>query len=240
MGVLRRRKGAAFGLGGLATARATRQGCAVMDRAAVEDALGRLLEALGAELPEATRSAWVDFAIEGARWNRHLNLSGARTAEALVEVFFADAVVLLDVAEALPPGARFVDVGAGAGAPAIPLALARDDLTGLLVEPIGKRVSFLRGRIGAQGLADRVTVLGTRLDPVAPALPEPVDVAMSRATFDPATWLRLGSRLGCDRVLVFGVDALPRAPEGLRIGAERRYAWPLSGRPRHLGVYQRT
>ena len=48
------------------------------------------------------------------------------------------------VAEAVPGGARVVDVGSGAGLPGIPLGLARPDLTMTLVEPMARRVEFLQ------------------------------------------------------------------------------------------------
>ena len=47
------------------------------------------------------------------------------------------------VAEAVPEGARVVDVGSGAGLPGIPLGLARPDLTMTLVEPMARREEFL-------------------------------------------------------------------------------------------------
>ena len=48
------------------------------------------------------------------------------------------------VAELVPDGARLVDVGSGAGLPGIPLALARPDLEVVLVEPLARRVDWLR------------------------------------------------------------------------------------------------
>ena len=48
------------------------------------------------------------------------------------------------VAEAVPDGARVVDVGSGAGLPGIPLGLARPDLALTLVEPMARRVEFLQ------------------------------------------------------------------------------------------------
>ncbi|MFP5371381.1 MAG: 16S rRNA (guanine(527)-N(7))-methyltransferase RsmG [Actinomycetes bacterium] len=48
------------------------------------------------------------------------------------------------VAEAVPRGARVVDVGSGAGLPGIPLGLARPDLAMTLVEPMARRIEFLQ------------------------------------------------------------------------------------------------
>lgn len=47
------------------------------------------------------------------------------------------------VAELVPDGARVVDVGSGAGLPGIPLALARPDISVVLVEPLARRVDWL-------------------------------------------------------------------------------------------------
>jgi 16S rRNA (guanine527-N7)-methyltransferase len=48
------------------------------------------------------------------------------------------------VAELLPDGARVVDLGSGAGLPGIPLTLARPDISVVLVEPLARRVDWLR------------------------------------------------------------------------------------------------
>ena len=56
------------------------------------------------------------------------------------------------VAELVPNGARVVDVGSGAGLPGIPLALARPDLRVVLVEPLARRVAWLREILDDLGL----------------------------------------------------------------------------------------
>lgn len=60
------------------------------------------------------------------------------------------------VAELVPDGARVVDVGSGAGLPGIPLALVRPDLTVVLVEPLARRVEWLREVVADLGLAVEV------------------------------------------------------------------------------------
>lgn len=56
------------------------------------------------------------------------------------------------VAELVPDGSRLVDVGSGAGLPGIPLSLARPDLGIVLVEPLARRVAWLREVIADLGL----------------------------------------------------------------------------------------
>lgn len=84
------------------------------------------------------------------------------------------------VAEAVPPGARVVDIGSGAGLPGIPLALARPDLTLTLVEPMARRVEFLDDVVRALGTDWRV-VRGRAEDKAVVRAVGPVDVVTARA-----------------------------------------------------------
>ncbi len=60
------------------------------------------------------------------------------------------------VAELVPDGARLVDIGSGAGLPGIPLALARPDLSIVLVEPLARRVEWLEEIVADLGIDVRV------------------------------------------------------------------------------------
>ncbi|TFV87073.1 16S rRNA (guanine(527)-N(7))-methyltransferase RsmG [Blastococcus sp. CT_GayMR20] len=88
------------------------------------------------------------------------------------------------VAEAVPAGARVVDVGSGAGLPGIPLGLARPDITLTLVEPMARRVEFLEEIVaavaGPAGLPWRV-VRGRAEDRAVAGAVRPVDVVTARA-----------------------------------------------------------
>ena len=172
-----------------------------------------------------------------ALWNRKLDLSGAKTASAQVEVLLVDPLVLATCGQ-VPERARVIDVGSGAGSPALPLALLRPDLTVSCVEPMRKRVAFLRTVVGSLGLADRVQVLEQRLDEQGP-LPAgvPFDMACSRATFAPERWLPLGLRLAGRVCVLAGSASPPLAPAGSRIVGRVPYAVPSSGAPRAIVVY---
>lgn len=60
------------------------------------------------------------------------------------------------IEELVPNGARVIDIGSGAGLPGIPLAIARPDLTVILVEPMLRRTDFLREMIERLGLGATV------------------------------------------------------------------------------------
>jgi 16S rRNA (guanine527-N7)-methyltransferase len=84
------------------------------------------------------------------------------------------------VAELLPDGARTVDLGSGAGLPGIPLALARPDLSVVLVEPLARRVDWLREVV--EDLDLPVTVeRGRAEEPGVRARWEGADVVTARA-----------------------------------------------------------
>ncbi|MFW6023864.1 MAG: 16S rRNA (guanine(527)-N(7))-methyltransferase RsmG, partial [Myxococcota bacterium] len=131
----------------------------------------------------ANEEALHRFAELVTSWRARTDLTAARDAEAIEEVLFLDARVLADPG-LVPEGARLVDVGAGAGAPSIPLALLRPDVDVTLVEPRRRRVAFLRTAVGSLGLERRARVVEARVGGDAPrVLGMPFELALSRATF---------------------------------------------------------
>ena len=84
------------------------------------------------------------------------------------------------VAGLVPDGARLVDVGSGAGLPGIPLALARPDTRVVLVEPLARRVDWLREVIVDLGVAVEVE-RGRAEEDVVRRRWEGADVVTSRA-----------------------------------------------------------
>ncbi|WP_329111599.1 16S rRNA (guanine(527)-N(7))-methyltransferase RsmG [Micromonospora sp. NBC_01699] len=87
------------------------------------------------------------------------------------------------VAELIPTGASVLDVGSGAGLPGIVLAIARPDLSVVLVEPLARRTAFLTEAVTALGLDPSVTVLRTRAEELAAGGPRgvPADIVTARA-----------------------------------------------------------
>jgi 16S rRNA (guanine527-N7)-methyltransferase len=83
------------------------------------------------------------------------------------------------IADLVPTSAEVADVGSGAGLPGLVLAIARPDLTVYLVEPLLRRVTWLRETIGALDLSN-VEIIRARANVVAESL-QRFDVVTARA-----------------------------------------------------------
>lgn len=183
-----------------------------------------------AGVPEAARPAiarWLELV---KTWNARIDLTAAKGDRELVDLMVADAMTL---ATSIDPDQRVVDVGSGAGAPGFALALLRPDLKMTLVEPLTKRVSFLRTAIGTLGRTDVELVRGKGED-VAPSGADggsKFDIAISRATLHPPEWIRLGLKLAPIAWTLLAREE-PPVVEGAVIDRDISYSWPLQGASR--------
>jgi 16S rRNA (guanine527-N7)-methyltransferase len=200
-----------------------------------------LARGVGAQIDDAAAgraAAWLDLV---ATWNAKVDLTAARGTDELVDLMLADALVL---ARHVPSGCHVIDVGSGAGGPGLALSLARPDLRVTLVEPLQKRVAFLRTVLGQPTMAahsSQVRVMRERGEDTA-ARGDRFDVAVSRATLAPPEWLELGARLVQTNGSVWVLLAREPAPELAGWGAaeELPYQWPLTGAERRAVRYARA
>jgi 16S rRNA (guanine527-N7)-methyltransferase len=158
-------------------------------------------------------------------WNASINLTGAHSVRELMEEHLPDAFAL---ASRFSTPADVVDVGSGGGLPALPLAVLRPALRLTLVEPIAKKVAFLRTAVRALELKNRVAVIAGRAEELATQVPGRFEAGISRATFAPAEWLVLGRQLvragGRLFALASPADVPPNVPPPLLYAGGR---WAL-------------
>jgi 16S rRNA (guanine527-N7)-methyltransferase len=124
------------------------------------------------------------FAEELLRWNRRINLTGAKSVSGLVFGPLFDALTLAPV---LRSSGSVVDIGSGGGLPGVPMALLFPEISLTLVEPRGKRAAFLRHIVHHLNLG--VEVIEGRLEALDPTY----DAAVAQAVWEPAEWLNRGA-----------------------------------------------
>ena len=181
--------------------------------------------------------AWAKFAELTVRWAKKTDLVASSTVDGLMDVLFLDAVYLLRESM-LEGSASIIDVGAGVGAPAIPLALALPNTDWTLVEPRRRRVVFLRMAVGTLDLASRVSVVEGKIEGESGRLGG-FDHAMSRATFPAEEWLEIGRALAPAVTLFAGPSGLPDAAQVGAPTCSVGYETLERGTARSLGLYRR-
>jgi 16S rRNA (guanine527-N7)-methyltransferase len=216
--------------------------------AAVDIAATQQLEAglarLKVELPSgalAQLEAWAD---ELLRWNDKVNLTAITRPVDVVDKHLLDSLAVLpEVADAQ----HLLDLGAGAGLPGIPLAVALPSLRVTLVDAVSKKVAFMKAAAVKAGVSTRVRAVHARLngDASREGLPL-VDTVISRAFMDVAPFLSLARHYLAPAGRV--VAMLGQTPPdddlaetgrraGLALSTVRRFTLPVSGDPRGVAVF---
>lgn len=202
------------------------------------DAFARELLAVSPEpLAEETAQALHAHYEELRRWSPRLSLIGPGTAGEVIARHFGESLAALPL---LPPATdgRLVDVGSGAGFPALVLAAARPRWSVTLVEAQERKWAFLQAAARRAGLACRC--LNARVAALLPpGLSDAYEVVTVRALrLDPPLLTALAARLtpGGRFLLWTGAEDPPLPPE-LRVSHEQ----PLAGsQARRLLVAERA
>ncbi len=74
------------------------------------------------------------------KWNKAYNLTSVRDPQQMLVKHIMDSLMVGDVLE----GTNFIDVGTGPGLPGIPLAILYPERNFVLLDSLGKRITFLR------------------------------------------------------------------------------------------------
>lgn len=205
------------------------------------------LQKLGIEFDEAVLKRLEAYVDELCRWNEHMNLVGPNSRDRIVRELVLDALVALPL---LPDHGKLLDVGSGAGFPALPLKMAGSMMAFLLVEPIQKRVHFLKHvirTIGLEGISvarGKIESLAGRVDSAG------YDVVTSRAMapFDRtiqmcAAYVAHGGLLltfhGESPQKIFNESAAATKTEGLEIESVIPYQLPGVAGRRHLALWRK-
>lgn len=115
-------------------------------------------------------------------WNERVSLTAIANYEEVQVKHFLDSLSCLQVLTSIPPQARYIDIGAGAGFPGVPLKLVHPQIKLTLLEATGKKVRFLEHIVAMLGLRE-VDIVRGRAEEVGqqPAHRERYEVALARA-----------------------------------------------------------
>ncbi len=111
--------------------------------------------------------------------NKSMNLTAIKDEESIILKHYADSLV---VSAYIPSGASVIDVGCGAGFPAIPLAIFRPDISITALDSTAKRIEYVKQTTSLLGLTN-VTAISERAETLAnnPSYRESFDIATARA-----------------------------------------------------------
>ena len=110
--------------------------------------------------------------------NQLFNLTAIKTPEGAALLHFADSLTL---AKFVPADAKVLDIGSGAGFPAIPLAIARPDLTITALDSTQKRIDFINRCAEMLGLDNLKAVCHRAEDVTGKDFRESYDIVTARA-----------------------------------------------------------
>jgi len=117
------------------------------------------------------------FLNELEEWNRKLNLTGLSSRQSIINELLIDSIMPTSF---MPDDGHLLDVGSGAGFPAIPIKICKPSLKCQLMEPNSKKISFLKQIIRIAKL-EKIEVIKGRIEKEEGLLhPEGYDVIISR------------------------------------------------------------
>lgn len=79
-------------------------------------------------------------------WNEKINLTSITDRDEFIVKHFCDSLSLLGKVD-IPNNASLIDIGTGAGFPAIPLLIARPDLKITMLDSLNKRLVFIKEQV---------------------------------------------------------------------------------------------
>jgi 16S rRNA (guanine527-N7)-methyltransferase len=197
--------------------------------------LARGLSAMGLELPEEQRGKLLAYLALLFKWNRTYNLTALEEEDKALSYHLLDSLAILPFV----PDGRLLDVGSGGGAPGIPLAIARPDLSVTLLDGNSKKAAFLR-QAAIELMLPNVSVHGGRVEQYHPAVGFTAIVA--RAFAGLADFVALSRHLpAVDGVWLAMKGARPRdeiarLPDDVCVEAAHRLHVPGVDGERHLVV----
>jgi 16S rRNA (guanine527-N7)-methyltransferase len=185
-------------------------------RGEFDGALAARSAAFGVSLGEEERARLGEYFELVSAWNPRLHLvAPCPPAEFAVRHVLESLLAVPFIGE----GAALVDVGSGAGLPAIPCLVARADLKAVLVESSKKKAVFLREALTKLGRGESACVVAERFEKLEPPAADCLTCrALERFTEVLPHLIEWASCIGT--LLLFGGESLRERLQVLGLGFE--------------------
>ncbi len=201
-------------------------------------------EAFGVALSEDQVASCILYLAELKKWNRKINLTSIVEDSDIIVKHFIDSFSYR-LGFVPDPGMLLLDMGSGAGFPALPLKIALPQVSVDLVESVQKKGTFLRHIIRTLKLTG-TQVWDKRIGDLPRDLDQKFDVVTARAFSAMETALGEGARF----LKPGGLMVLSRGPEetigesileptGMVMAARIEMVLPLSDHRRALWVFRK-
>jgi 16S rRNA (guanine527-N7)-methyltransferase len=209
----------------------------------IRQALERGLAEAGLAVSGENIRAFELFAAELKKWNRTVNLTAITRDEEIAVKHIVDALMC---AACVNEGEAVLDIGSGAGIPAIPIKILKPSVQVVSVDAVAKKIMFQRHVARLLGLKG-FEALHTRVESLATSRAGRFDVVTSRAFTRLEQFVALGAPLlaeGGRMIAMKGPGATAEmeaerggiAALGLEIASCTPYHLPLGMGERNLVV----
>jgi len=195
-------------------------------------------------LSEQQTDAFLVYLVELEKWNRKINLTSIRDEQGIIVKHFLDSLSYL---KGFTPdaGTALLDIGSGAGFPALPLKIACPDLSVTLVEAVNKKASFLRHILrtlniqGAEVAAKRTEQLPVSFHARFAVVTARAFASMEKALFESSRFLAHGGSVVLSRGPDEMIESALAERCGFLIETVERFALPFLNEQRAIWVFRK-
>ncbi|MCW9715767.1 16S rRNA (guanine(527)-N(7))-methyltransferase RsmG [Avibacterium sp. 21-594] len=121
----------------------------------LKEKLNFLLKSTALSVSDQQKDQLVKLVALLDKWNKAYNLTSVRDPQEMLVKHIMDSLVVSPYLQ----GEQFIDVGTGPGLPGLPLAIINPDKTFVLLDSLGKRISFIRNALRELGITNVIPVL---------------------------------------------------------------------------------
>lgn len=201
--------------------------------------LQSLLAQTSLQLSELQISQLVSLVEQLDKWNKAYNLTSVRDPMEMMVKHILDSLVVSPYLQ----GERFIDVGTGPGLPGLPLAIINPDKQFVLLDSLGKRITFIRQVCHLLKL-DNVTAVQSRVENYQQNLD--FDGVISRAFASLEDMLNWCSHLPANNGKFYALKGLvpeqelENLPDGLKLHSIESLSVPELEGQRHLVIIDKN